>query len=115
MNAGKLRHRVTIEAKSDGVQDTSTGEVTAEWVPVVLGTWAEIRPMSVREYLAAQAMQSRCDTMIVVRARTDVDATMRVRKLPDGPIYAITGVLPDAKYGNEYLTLACSSGVNAGD
>ena len=115
MNAGKLRHRITIEAKSDGVQDAVTGEVTAEWVPVVLGTWAEIRPMSVREFLAAQAVQSRCDTMITIRARTGVDAAMRVRKLPDGPIYAIAGVLPDAKYGTEYMTLACSTGVNAGD
>lgn len=115
MNAGKLRHRIVIEAKSDPLQDAASGEVTAEWVPVVQGTWAEIRPMSVREFLAAQAVRSRCDTMIVIRARTGVDATMRVRKLPDGPIYAIAGVLPDAKYGTEYMTLACSTGVNAGE
>ncbi len=109
MRAGKLRHRVTIQSKQH-VQDPDTGEMLNDWQDVAT-TWASIEPLSVRDFIASGAEQSKVSTRIVMRYR-DIDSTMRV--VYRGKIYNIEGILPDAKSGREYVTLAVSEGVNDG-
>lgn len=116
MQAGKLRHRI-IPQKSVSVQDPLTGEVVKNWVNLVQSTadngiWAEVYPLSAREFTSAQATQNEITTRITIRQRNDI--TPKCRILYRGKIFNIEGVLPDPDSGLEYLTLPCSEGVNDG-
>ena len=113
LSAGRLRHRVRIE-RPTYAQDPVTGEMVKSWelVPGAESVPAAIEPLSVREFMAAQQMQSEVSARIVIRRRPGIDATMRL--VHRGKIYNIHGVLPDADSGLEYLTLPCSQGVNEG-
>lgn len=107
--AGKLRHRVTIQKQ---VQSrTPEGDVKIAWVNHA-EVWAEVAPVSVREFIAGQSQQSQVTARIVVRYRDDLDATMRI--LHRGRIYNPQGWLPDPDSGLEYLTAPCTEGVNDG-
>lgn len=110
MQAGKLRHRVTLQARVQ-VQNQTSGAVETTWANVS-SLWAEVVPLSAREFIAAQATQNEITTRITIRYRNGV--TPKHRILFRGKIYNIEGVLPDAVSGREYLTLPCSEGVNDG-
>ena len=110
MQAGKLRHRITLQEPVK-VQNPTTGAVINAWRDVAT-VWAEVSPLSAREFIAAQASQGEITTRIVIRYRAGV--TRKHRILFRGAVYNIHGVLPDPKSGREYLTLPCSEGVNDG-
>jgi SPP1 family predicted phage head-tail adaptor len=110
MKAGKLRHKVQIQKKT-AAQDNITGAVTYTWSKLA-DVWASIEPLSAREFIAAQAVQSKVSARITIRYRDDIDATMRI--LHGNKIYNIAGVLTDPKSGLEYITLPVSEGVNEG-
>ena len=110
MRAGTLRHRMLLQ-RPDFEQNSETGMLTTVWIDVCK-LWAEIVPLSAREFIAAQSMQSDISARIVIRYRADIDATMRL--LHDGKIYNIKGVLTDPVSGREYITLPCSEGINEG-
>jgi SPP1 family predicted phage head-tail adaptor len=114
--AGKLRHRVKLE-RPTYAQNTTTGEQTLTWVTVATVS-AAIEPMSAKEFISAQAMQSQIDTRITIRHRDDVAANWRATHMVNGgawKIYNIHGVLADRESGLEYQTLPCSAGVNTGE
>ena len=116
MQAGKLRHRVVPQKFVTG-QDPLTGEVIKDWVNLVTSTsdgaiWAEVYPLSVREFISAQASQNEVTTRITIRRRNDITGQCRI--LYRGKIFNIEGVLPDPVSGRDYLTLPCSEGVNDG-
>ncbi|WAT06487.1 phage head closure protein [Rouxiella badensis] len=110
MQAGKLRHRVMWQRPVNS-QDPVTGEVIPAWVDVKQ-LWAEVVPLSVKEFIAAQAGQVELTARIKIRRRAGITAKHRI--LYRGDIYNIEGVLPDPESGLEYLTLPCSQGVNDG-
>lgn len=105
--AGRLRHRVDLLSPGGG-QDPDTGELLGdEFVMLAENVAAEVVPVSVREFVASQAVQSQVTTRVTIRYRDDVTARHRVRHR--GKIYEIVGPpLPDPDSGLEYLTLACS-------
>lgn len=105
--AGKLRHRVTIQRPQE-VQDPNTGAVNLVWVKYA-DRWAEYVPSSVREFIAAAAVQSEVKGRFVVRHDPAITADMRV--VYRGKQHAILGVMEDPDSGLEYLTLAVSDGV----
>lgn len=107
LNAGRLRHRVTIEAPQH-TQDPQTGEIVTTWAPFAENIAAAIEPVSVREFVAAQAVQSRIQVRIVIRHRGGLVAGMRIVG-SDGTIYHPQGFLPDADSGREYFTIPCST------
>lgn len=109
MEAGRLRHRVTLQ-KTVTTRDPDTGDTIRTWVDVAT-VWASVEPLSAREFIASAAMQSKVTARIVIRHRA-VDHRMRI--LHRGKIYNIEGVLADPNSGLEYVTLACSEGVNDG-
>lgn len=116
MKAGKLRHRV-VPQKFVTVQDPQSGEIVKSWVNLITtntdgGLYAEVSPLSAREFVAAQAFKNVITTRITIRRRDDV--TPECRLLFRGKIYNIEGVLPDPVSGLEYATLPCSEGVNDG-
>lgn len=108
-NAGKLRHRVTIQ-KPVETQDDESGAVDVVWHDVAT-VWAAIEPLSAREFIAAQAEDSRISARVTIRYRQDVTAKMRLFHAAKGVYYDIHGVLADKDSGLEYLTLPVSEGV----
>lgn len=109
LDAGKLRHRVTIQRPLT-VPD-SDGGMTTQWEDVAT-VWASIEPLSAREYMRASTLQSKVTARIIIRYRPGIEASMRV--LHGADVYDIHGVLRDNISMNEWMTLPVSSGVNDG-
>ena len=107
--AGRFRHWVDIQAPTD-VQD-SAGEITRTWATIARVP-AGIEPLSAREFIAAQAQQSKVTARVVLRPVDGLSAAMRI--VIGSKIYNIEGVLPDPVTGGEYVTLPVSEGVNDG-
>lgn len=120
--AGLFRHQVLIEqwvldtdSNGDTVQDPNTGQVSGQWKEFAT-TWAAIEPLSAKELLYAQSMQSRVVARVTIRYRPGVDPAMRIvhmlRGGVRGTIYNPTGVLPDKDSGMEYITLPVIAGIS---
>lgn len=105
--SGKLRHKVELQANVPA-QDPVTGEMRNVWTTIAR-PWADIVPMSAREFFSSNAEQSEVRGRMTIRYREDIDATMRV--LHRGMIYAIHGVMPDADSGREHMTIMTGEGV----
>lgn len=110
VGSGELQHRVELQQQSQ-VQNTTTGEMVTTWVTVAR-PWAQIVPLSGREFLASGAEQSEVRGRIAIRYRGGVTAAMRI--VHRGKYYNIHAVLPDAESGLEHLTLMVGEGVNLG-
>ena len=110
MQAGKLRHRVVIQEPVNN-QNTETGSIESSWQDVAT-IWADVYPLSAREFISAQSEQGEITTRITIRFRRNISNKNRI--LYEGKIFNIEGVLPDPVSGREYLTLPCSEGVNDG-
>jgi SPP1 family predicted phage head-tail adaptor len=112
MRAGTLRHRITFQTPSL-VQDPETGEMLPGWEPVWEKVPASVEPLSARDLIAAQAVQSEASGRMVIRYRAGVLPTMRI--LHRGDVYSIQGPpMPDPVSGLEYLTILVSKGLNDG-
>jgi SPP1 family predicted phage head-tail adaptor len=108
VEAGKLRHRVSIQDQTWTLD--SNGARVIAWVPVA-DVWAAVEPLSAREFIQSAATQSRVVARITIRAR-ELRPTMRI--IHRGQAYNIHGVLPDKNSGLEYVTLPVEVGVNDG-
>lgn len=111
MNAGRLRHRVDFQ-RLEVTQDSDGAQVEL-WVnsfPTMIS--AEIMPLSGRELIAADAVQSKVNTRIRIRYRPGIVASMRV--VHRGTYYNIEAAIPDPDSGESYLTLNCTSGDDEG-
>lgn len=107
MQAGKLRHRITLQ-RNVPRQDPRSGEMVSQWRDVD-SVWAEVVPLSAREFVAARAAQSEVVARITIRYRADVTPAMRI--IYRGGIYVVDGVLSDSGSGIKYLTLPVRKGV----
>jgi len=110
IRAGRLRHLVMLQHPISS-RDSQTGDVLRSWENFAQ-VWADVQPISGREFIAASAAQSEVTTRITIRQLAGVNASMRI--LHRGQIYNIHGVLADPQSGLEYLTLPCSEGTNDG-
>lgn len=111
MRIGKLRHRVALQHLVAGSpQQKSSGEPDETWTALVT-VWASVRPLSGRELLAAQQVESVVDHEIEIRYRAGVTAKMRV--VFEDVIYNIEAVL-DPELRHERLILRCTTGANVG-
>lgn len=111
LNAGRLRHRVTIQARTN-VQDPVSGETVVVWTAAWIDVAAAIEPLSASERIAAQAQQSAVSARITIRPLPGLTAQHRL--LHNGRVYNIEGVIPDPDSGLEWLTLPVSEGANDG-
>jgi SPP1 family predicted phage head-tail adaptor len=109
LEAGRLRHRITIQEFAS-IQD-SNGDVTEEWANFASSVPAAIEPLSVREFLQSATEQNQSIARITIRYRA-LPAKFRI--LHKSKIYNPAGVLADKDSGIEYLSIPCSEGVNAG-
>lgn len=106
MQAGKLKHRITLQRPAAG-QD-AYGQPLTGWTDVAT-VWASITDMTGREYIAAAAVQASVQTRITIRYRADIVAAMRVLHGTD--VYNIAAVL---EWGRDALNLMCEKGVGDG-
>lgn len=110
LSAGRLRHRIDIQQKV--TEQDSTGDTVTTWQTLAASVPAAVEPLSVREFIAAQATQSQTVARVTIRYRPGLDATMRI--LHRGQVYNPQGWLADADSGLEYLTTPVTAGVNDG-
>lgn len=111
MKAGRLRHRIQfqqliVELDSDGAQEETWQDIYPALIP------ADIMALSGKSLIAAQAVQSKVTTRIVVRHRPGLRESMRI--IHRDTIYNIEAIIPDPDSGIHYLSIQCSSGVNEG-
>lgn len=76
MNIGKLRHRIALLKQVNEVNDY--GASTQSWKRVAT-VWADVRPLSGREYFSAQQVQSEVTTQIWLRHIEGIKPTMKVK------------------------------------
>lgn len=116
MRAGPLRHRVIIEKPV--TLPSVTGDPLVVWTQVARDVPADIKPMSVREFIAGAGgpLASQLTAKITLRYRPGINATMRIKHWRDGTydLYNLAGPLPDPDSGREYMVFPASRGVNDG-
>lgn len=76
MRAGKLRHKITIESKSNA-QD-AYGALVETWSTYATA-WASIEPLTGREYFEQGKVSSEVTTRIRIRHISGVTNLMRVK------------------------------------
>lgn len=97
----ELRHFLSLERPELTTDGYGGNERT--WVKVT-DLWAKITPVSVRETLAKDQVESEITHRIIIRYRTDVLPEMRLRK--EGRIFEIIGVMNEMER-NRWLQLEC--------
>lgn len=108
-----MRHWLTFEQLVEDMD--SDGSTVEAWVPAFdISTTmpAEVAPLSGRELIAANSVQSKVTHRIRIRYRDGITAKMRA--VEREAFYNIEAVIPDQESGRRWLTLLCTSGVNAG-
>jgi len=106
MRAGRLRHRVTLQSKTE-TRDSYGGAVIT-WSDVAT-VYAAIEPLSGREWFAQQQVQSEVSVRIVVRYRAGITAANRIAH--GATYYDILSVINhDEK--DHMITLMCRQGVS---
>lgn len=109
IDAGKLRHRLTI-LEPDRDQDSDTGEYETEWTELAT-VWGSFEPYSTKDFIAAASVQNQTSVRALIRYRSDVTAGMRVSFR--NKTYEIVGPpLPDPDSGLEYVTLMLAEVIN---
>ena len=77
MRAGQLRQRITIQSKDDSQSQNAYGEETptyTNWATV----WAEIEPLTGREFLDGKQITAEVTTRIKIRHRSGILPEWRV-------------------------------------
>lgn len=98
--AGRLREQITIQQPVEA-QDEHSGTLTT-WETFAIAR-AEVKPLSGREFWAAQATQSETTTQMRIRYAPGITTKMRVvwREAE----YGIQSVIPDERWRE--ITLMC--------
>ena len=105
MRAGRLRQRLTLQSKSE-TRD-AYGAAIISWSDEAT-LWGAIEPLSGKEYLAQDSIQSEAKVRIVIRYYSGVATSWRVKH--DGLYYDIKDVL-DLDTRHRQMTLMTSKGV----
>lgn len=108
INAGRLRHRVTIQSRVN-VPD-SFGQPIPTWTDVDT-VWAAVEPLQGREFFTADNINSEVTTRIRIRWRSGLNTSMRVSF--DGRLYNIHSIITPREVHDE-MQLMCTEGVNNG-
>lgn len=101
---GAMRERVTIQ--SPPTSDDGMGGVSGSWVDVAT-VFAQVAPLSGRERLQADNMQSEVMWRITIRHRTDIAAGMRA--IWNGQTFNVRSITYDQT--KRFDILDCEAGV----
>lgn len=110
MKPGQMRHRVVLQSRGD--TELPSGEIVAGYTDLA-EVWARIRPLSSREFFAAQQVSSEATTEITIRWREGVETAGRVlytrpgTSPPEVTVYDIVSALADPIVNRRWITLLC--------
>jgi len=113
VRAGELRHRCTIQQRQSVSKDSITGADVESWAAVLTDEPCSLHPLSVRELVSAQSINSAVSARAVIRYRSSPAITADMRLICDGVTYNIIGVQPDPTL-RAHLTLMLEAGINDG-
>lgn len=100
MKAGELRHKITIESRTNS-QD-AYGAVTETWATHVTA-WASIEPVTAKEYFEQGKVIGEVTTKITIRYQSGITSLMRVAW--GSKIYGIIMVGNTAERNKEIMLL----------
>jgi len=106
MRAGRLRHRLELQSKSETRDEYGAAIVSWTTQDTV---WGAIEPLSGREYFSQQQVQAEASVRIVIRYNGSIDETWRIKH--GGRYYNIVDVL-NHDMRNYMLTIMCREGVS---
>lgn len=101
MRAGQLRHRVTIQQRTDA--DDGAGGLTITWTPLTV-LWASVAPQTGRETIAARQVTPAMTHL--VRLRYYAGLTTKHRVVLDGRALDILAI-QNVEERNRELVLSC--------
>lgn len=101
---GELKHRITLQEQVI-IKDELEQEI--ETWQEVNKVWAEIKPLSGKEYFKARQTKSDVRVQITIRYKKEVHNQMRV--VFDNQAYEIISVI-NLNHQNKYLQLLCKEG-----
>ena len=108
MRAGRLKQRLTFQEKPPITRDGYGGEVVS-WADVAT-VWGSVDPIRGREYLEAQQAQADITHRVIIRYRSGIVPTMRI-KFTDRESdvrYLVMDEPPKDRYlGGRYLEMMC--------
>lgn len=103
MDAGRLNQRVAIWTESSVERNVYNEAQPTE--TLLCTVWAEVSPISQREYLENQRLGSEITTRMRVRYRSDI--TNAVKAVHGGRTYKVESVI-DPQSAHKELVLMCS-------
>lgn len=107
-DAGKLRHRITIQKPTDAID--TFGHRLKNWIDVAT-VWAEVRPVGSNERLIAFQMQSGQTHVIKTRWQPDlIDVTGEYRIVFKERLFNIIGRPRNVTEKDEYLIFDTAEG-----
>lgn len=89
VDAGELRHRVTLQTAATAADAGGGGSVTWSNTATV---WAMVEPLSAREQFHADQLRSPISHRIIMRYRSDVTVTAAMRISFSSRLFNIRGV-----------------------
>lgn len=98
---GDLRHRITFQ-KSNKTPDGYAGNT--EIYQDVVTVWAQVDPLTGREYFYAHQIKNEVSHRVRIRYRTDVNVEMRIKY---GERYLQIESMIDKGERREFLELLC--------
>jgi SPP1 family predicted phage head-tail adaptor len=108
MNAGSLRRWVEFQARDAGLD--AFGQPPQTW-NTFYACWGEVKDLSMREMIAAQAINSEVSTRIKIRYHAGIEG--KHRAVCGGVIYNLMPPIdPDGR--KIELHIGCSRGLNQG-
>jgi len=112
MEAGRLRHQITIQTATQ-TQDATTGELVTTWQ--TLGTCrAAVEPLKGREAIFGNQVIAEMDTRIIVRwSNLTSQITALHRIVHQGFLFNVVSVA-NLKMGQREIEIMAKSGVNDG-
>jgi SPP1 family predicted phage head-tail adaptor len=114
MRAGTLRHRVTIQQRSGGV-DALDQPLPDSWVDVAT-VWADVNPLSGRELLLAQAARTQLSGTVTIRFQHQFSdpVAMAARRIAYNGRYLNITASRDVDEMHQLIELSYSEGTNNG-
>lgn len=103
MRAGSLRHLVTIQTPVE--TQNSFGEPEVRWQDLHTNIWANIMPISGREYFAAKQTVAEVSARIVMRYVEGITAKMKI--VHGANEYLIEEIINENER-NRMLTMMCT-------
>ncbi len=106
--AGRLRHRIELQRQTETTDET--GQTNESW-QTYARPWAEIIPLSEREYLSQSGDRAELTHRVTIRCRTPLPAP-RDRVKHGDRLFDIVGVV-NVDERNRFLNLRCTEGADA--